>query len=192
MIVPDLGIPSPQGKDYTLIGTAALYRKRTACQQMTSWVLMHHLLRANYDAVGSEYHNTVEPSETSSNEGARSHEHGRNVESMEEIEDNTISISWSNTRINTDKNASLEGKIQADLVLATDSPSSTTRSLLPSTTNASHLPSRTYAGYVAFRDTAPGSKFTILTSYDSQGRSNGAAWRWDSTVSSVCILCSLD
>ena len=133
-----------------------IIQKENSVQQMTSWDLVYHLLRANFDAVGSDYLNGAEPPKPNSNEGIGKYEFGRKVEAVEEAENNKVSISWSNTR--QDQTSPSEGTVQADLLLAADGPSSKIRSLLPSISNISPLPPRTYAGYVAFRGTVPESQ----------------------------------
>lgn len=117
-------------------------------QQMTSWDLLYHLLRANCDGVRSEY---AEVPQSEDNEGCLSYEYGCTVtdiktpsstsgSGLDYPESVEISIKHHSGEIST---------TNADLVIAADGPSSSVR--------AKYYPdvARTYAGYVAWRGTVP-------------------------------------
>jgi 2-polyprenyl-6-methoxyphenol hydroxylase-like FAD-dependent oxidoreductase len=117
-------------------------------QQMTSWDLLYHLLRANCDGVKSEYAEVPKPQE---NEGTLSYEYGCTVTDIKTPNSTTISdMDYSEPVQITIKHSSGKTSItEADLVIAADGPSSTIR--------ARYHPEvkRTYAGYVAWRGTVP-------------------------------------
>ena len=117
-------------------------------QQMTSWDLLYHLLRANYDGVESEYANVPDPE---NGEGTVAYEYGCTVTDIETPKTTTSpELDFSHPVTLTIKHHS--GKTsttKVDLVIAADGPSSTIRAM--------YLPDvkRTYAGYVAWRGTVP-------------------------------------
>ncbi|KAF1914549.1 monooxygenase [Ampelomyces quisqualis] len=124
-------------------------------QQMTSWDLLYHVLRANYDGVKSEYAKVPDPED---GEGSVAYEYGCTVSDIKTPKSTPRpDLDFSQPIKLTIKHHS--GSIsttEADLVIAADGPSSTLR--------AKYLPDikRTYAGYVAWRGTV--SESAISTS----------------------------
>ncbi|KAG8528804.1 uncharacterized protein KY384_006493 [Bacidia gigantensis] len=105
-------------------------------QRMTSWDLLYHILRANYDCVGSDYCQTPA---TEDGEGTSSYNYGRQVLGLKTVGER-IQVEYDTTQGNC-------STATADLVIAADGPSSTVRRLLTPEIQ------RTYAGYVAWRGT---------------------------------------
>ncbi len=110
-------------------------------QKMTSWDLLYHLLRANFDGVESGYCKVPEPFET---DGQSAYEYGHMVRSVKDL-GGRVEVEYE------DRMGSVDATL-ADLVIGADGPSSTLRNML--------LPDvkREYAGYVAWRGTAPEAK----------------------------------
>jgi 2-polyprenyl-6-methoxyphenol hydroxylase-like FAD-dependent oxidoreductase len=106
------------------------------CQNMTSWDLVYHILRANVDGVKSEYCSVPEEDR---DEKRVKHLHGHKVTGLHERGEKII--------VQFETGDREKGEIEADLLIAADGPSSTIRSLLAPNTQ------RTYAGYVALRGT---------------------------------------
>jgi 2-polyprenyl-6-methoxyphenol hydroxylase-like FAD-dependent oxidoreductase len=128
-------------------------------QQMTSWDLLYHLLRANFDGVESEY--SKAPAKESS-ETTTKYEYGSTVTDIAVPKiSSTTSLDLTHPIEVKLKNPSGESStIKADLVIAADGPSSAIRSI--------YYPNihRSYAGYVAWRGTVPEnlvSPFTLST-----------------------------
>jgi 2-polyprenyl-6-methoxyphenol hydroxylase-like FAD-dependent oxidoreductase len=119
-------------------------------QQMTSWDLLYHLLRANFDGVKSEYAKVPEAEE---GEGSVSYEYGCSVVDVKvpkSTSGSTQELDMSNpVRITFQDRDGQTTSTDADLVIAADGPSSKIR--------ANYFPDikRTYAGYVAWRGTVP-------------------------------------
>jgi 2-polyprenyl-6-methoxyphenol hydroxylase-like FAD-dependent oxidoreductase len=117
-------------------------------QQMTSWDLLYHLLRTNYDATKTEY---AEVPEQEEGEGMTAYEYGCTVTDIKApYATSTANLDLSESVKLTIKHQSGEiSTTEADLVIAADGPSSTIRGM--------YLPDvkRTYAGYVAWRGTVP-------------------------------------
>ena len=107
-------------------------------QSMTSWDLLYHILRANFDGLESAY---VEVPAKSPEEGDATYDYGYHVTRVA-YEEGKLMLGF------VDKDGN-EGVTGADFVIAADGPSSTVRELL--------LPEvhRRYAGYVAWRGTVP-------------------------------------
>ncbi|KAF2819293.1 monooxygenase [Ophiobolus disseminans] len=105
-------------------------------QNMTSWDLVYHMLRANVDGVKSAY---CEVPDEDKDDGRVKHLHGHKVTGLKEKEDKMV--------VNYEASDGNEGEMEADLVIGADGPSSTVRSLLAPQVE------RKYAGYVALRGT---------------------------------------
>lgn len=121
-------------------------RREESVQQMTSWDLMYHLLRANFDSVESDY---AKVPYSEDGDGSVTYEYGCTVTDIR------VPTSLWSTSLDFSKPLEITGKrhsgqtfsTSADLVIAADGPSSTVRSL--------YFPEvqRKYAGYVAWRGT---------------------------------------
>lgn len=114
-------------------------------QQMTSWDLLYHVLRANFDGVDSEYAKAP-PAE--SHEGTATYDYGHTVTDIE-----TTSAEEPLT-IKTKTSTGEDTTFQADLLIGADGPSSTVRTLIDPDVQ------RTYAGYAAWRGTVPESQIS--------------------------------
>ncbi|OSS48929.1 hypothetical protein B5807_07073 [Epicoccum nigrum] len=108
-------------------------------QHMTSWDLLYHLLRANFDGVGSEYAKAPAPE---AHEGVTTYNYGHQVIKVNVENAKSLSI-----LARTSKGDDV--KIDADIIIGADGPSSEIRKLIDSSVK------RTYAGYVAWRGTVP-------------------------------------
>ncbi|KAH7346943.1 hypothetical protein BKA66DRAFT_433203, partial [Pyrenochaeta sp. MPI-SDFR-AT-0127] len=115
-----------------------IIHKEDMRQNMTSWDLVYHMLRANVDEVKSEYCEVPKEDELASKV---THLHGHKVVGLEEDGDKVIA------KYETVEGT--KGEMLADLVIGADGPSSTIRSILDPDVE------RTYAGYVALRGTVP-------------------------------------
>ncbi|MCJ1394607.1 hypothetical protein MMC18_007487 [Xylographa bjoerkii] len=115
-----------------------IHRENTT-QQMTSWDLLYHLLRANFDGVKSDYCE-VPPSAPS--DGSGSYEYGHMVKGIRDGHDGKVEVDFEDR----DGNKTSES---VDMLIGSDGASSTLRKIL--------LPDvkREYAGYVAWRGTVP-------------------------------------
>lgn len=113
-----------------------IVHKEDMRQNMTSWDLVYHMLRANVDGVESEYCDVPKDDESA---GIVKHLHGHKVTAVHDKGDKMI--------VHYEKNNGITGEVEADLIIGADGPSSTIRSILAPTVE------RTYAGYVALRGT---------------------------------------
>jgi 2-polyprenyl-6-methoxyphenol hydroxylase-like FAD-dependent oxidoreductase len=123
-----------------------IVHKEDMRQNMTSWDLVYHMLRANVDGVKSDYCEV--PKEDEKNDRVK-HLHGHKVTGLEDKADKIV--------IEYEINDGKKGSIEADLVIGADGPSSMIRSIL--TPNVE----RKYAGYVALRGTVPEDSVTPKT-----------------------------
>ncbi|KAK1750126.1 hypothetical protein QBC47DRAFT_407354 [Echria macrotheca] len=109
-------------------------------QNMSSWDLTYHILRANYDGTPSPYCEVPSPDP---HHGKATHHHDRTVTSVGLSADKSrVLVHWKST-----STPSLTGTLEADRVVGADGPSSTIRSLFHPEVQ------RTYAGYCALRGT---------------------------------------
>jgi 2-polyprenyl-6-methoxyphenol hydroxylase-like FAD-dependent oxidoreductase len=113
-----------------------IVHKEDMRQNMTSWDLVYHMLRANVDGVKSDY---CEVPEDDNNDGRVKHLHGHKVTGLNEKGEKIV--------VQYETHDGKNGEMEADLVIGADGPSSTIRSIL--TPNVE----RKYAGYVALRGT---------------------------------------
>lgn len=104
-------------------------------QHMTSWDLLYHLLRTNFDGVESEYAQVPAPEDR---EGTATYDYGHQVTDIDFKENLLIKAKTSRDETVT---------IEADLLIAADGPSSTIRKFIDPSVQ------RKYAGYVAWRGT---------------------------------------
>jgi 2-polyprenyl-6-methoxyphenol hydroxylase-like FAD-dependent oxidoreductase len=111
-------------------------------QHMTSWDLLYHVLRANFDGVESEYAQAP-PSED--HEGTADYEYGHQFTEVKLNGAQPLTINAATPHGNT-------VTFDADMLIGADGPSSTVRKLIDPSVQ------RTYAGYVAWRGTVPESK----------------------------------
>ena len=116
-------------------------------QRMTSWDLLYHLLRTNYDGTKTDYAQVPVAEE---GEGKTSYEYGCTVTSVEAPKPTSAQPDFSNpVKISVQHKSGETFTTDADLVIAADGPSSKIR--------AEYFPDvrREYAGYVAWRGTVP-------------------------------------
>jgi 2-polyprenyl-6-methoxyphenol hydroxylase-like FAD-dependent oxidoreductase len=117
-------------------------------QHMTSWDLLYHLLRSNYDGTETDYAKVPTKEE---GDGNTSYEYGCTVTSVAAPKpppDSDLDFSEP-VKINVQHKSGETFTTEADLVVAADGPSSKIR--------AEYFPAakRKYAGYVAWRGTVP-------------------------------------
>ncbi|KAF9695534.1 hypothetical protein EKO04_006454 [Ascochyta lentis] len=108
-------------------------------QQMTSWDLLYHLLRANFDQVDSEY---ARAPASEANQGTTTYDYGHQV----------VDVDFKSTEPLSIKSKTSTGDtvtINADIVIGADGPSSMIRKFIDPGVQ------RKYAGYVAWRGTVP-------------------------------------
>ncbi|KAF1837427.1 FAD/NAD(P)-binding domain-containing protein [Decorospora gaudefroyi] len=117
-------------------------------QQMTSWDLLYHLLRTNYDGTETEY---AKVPTAEHGEGKTSYEYGCTVTKVETPKSSSPDrLDFSEpVKVAVQHKSGESFTTDADLVIAADGPSSKIR--------AEYFPDlkRTYAGYVAWRGTVP-------------------------------------
>ena len=114
-------------------------------QRMTSWDLLYHLLRTNYDGTKTDYAEVPTPEE---GECKTSYEYGCTVTKVEAPKPSTAPVnSQEPVRVTYQHKSGDISTTDADLVIAADGPSSKIR--------AEYFPDvkRKYAGYVAWRGT---------------------------------------
>lgn len=108
-------------------------------QQMTSWDLLYHLLRANFDGVDSKYAKAVASDQY---EGITTYSYGHQVTGIDFECAEPLSIKAKTSTGDT-------VTFHADLLIGADGPSSMIRKFIDPKVE------RTYAGYVAWRGTVP-------------------------------------
>ncbi|KAB8527820.1 hypothetical protein FH972_025471 [Carpinus fangiana] len=108
-------------------------------QKMTSWDLLYHLLRINFDGVSQEANGDTVLKEN--DYGKATYEYGAAVTNVERADGGYVDVIYTSSGQGTTK--------PTDLLIAADGPSSTIRTILAPSTR------RTYAGYVAWRGTVP-------------------------------------
>ena len=120
---------------------------------MTSWDLLYHLLRANFDGSPSDYCKVPQPVE---GDGTAEYKVGYDITGVRETEDG-IEISWKRSHHASSGDTNGTGTFTTPLLLAADGPSSTLRRhLLPDV-------KREYTGYVAWRGTVNESNLSEST-----------------------------
>lgn len=98
-------------------------------QKMTNWNLLYYLLRANFDAVRSEYVYRIREvmAEGEKNVwGKARYSYGKKVTSVKEAGDR-VEVQFENTVNGEDRRID---NLSADLLIAADGPSSTVQRLL--------------------------------------------------------------
>lgn len=116
-------------------------------QRMTSWDLLYHVLRTNYDGTKTDYAEVPVPED---GEGRTSYEYGCTVTSVSVPNPSATQLDFSDPiQVTYRHKAGAISTAEADLVIAADGPSSQIRT--------EYFPDvkRTYAGYVAWRGTVP-------------------------------------
>jgi 2-polyprenyl-6-methoxyphenol hydroxylase-like FAD-dependent oxidoreductase len=108
-------------------------------QHMTSWDLLYHLLRANFDGVESEYAKAPVPE---AREGTTTYDYGHQVVDVDYKNTEPLSIK---AKTSTGDTVALD----ADMLIGADGPSSMVRKFIDANVQ------RKYAGYVAWRGTVP-------------------------------------
>lgn len=108
-------------------------------QHMTSWDLLYHILRSNYDGVDSGYTKAPSPQ---TQEGTTSYEYGHHVTELNFGYPDSLAIKAINSK-------GEEFMIEADLLIGADGPSSSIRKYIDPDAR------RKYVGYVAWRGTVP-------------------------------------
>ncbi|KZV98097.1 FAD/NAD(P)-binding domain-containing protein [Exidia glandulosa HHB12029] len=122
--------------------SGAIVHSARAEQHMTSWDLLYHLLRANYDGINSDY---VTPPARVEGDGEVEYRYDCRVTAIEDLgEGKGVSVTYK-THANPDAEETLTG----DMLIAADGASSFVRTLLFPDAK------RTYAGYIGWRGTAP-------------------------------------
>ena len=109
--------------------------KEASSQFMTSWNLLYHLGRDQFD------------DKINSTDGEASYEYGRTATSIRDM-GSQIEVEYQQNRQGNQQTTS--GTIRGDFLIVADGPSSHLRNLILEDQEA-----RTYAGYVAFRGTVP-------------------------------------
>ncbi|KAF1364495.1 FAD/NAD(P)-binding domain-containing protein [Lizonia empirigonia] len=104
---------------------------------MTSWDLLYHLLRTNFDGVDSDYARAPAPE---AHKGTATYEYGHQVTDINFKKDLTIKARTSKEDIIT---------VNADVLIGADGPGSMVRKFIDPEVQ------RKYAGYVAWRGTVP-------------------------------------
>jgi 2-polyprenyl-6-methoxyphenol hydroxylase-like FAD-dependent oxidoreductase len=126
-------------------------KREQKTQQMTSWDLLYHICRANFDGLKTDYVSGEVARGKGEGEGV--YEYGRQVQSIESHGDG-VKVSYVSTLKGDDHDAVKH--MNVDLVVVADGPSSEMRrKLCPAS------PKRTYAGYVAFRGTVPETELSL-------------------------------
>jgi 2-polyprenyl-6-methoxyphenol hydroxylase-like FAD-dependent oxidoreductase len=133
-------------------------------QWMTSWDLLYHLGRANFDGQKSAHVSEIWDQVLQSPDGdilkeawgRAKYEYGRSVEDLRAVDDK-VEVTWRDTRDGSDTAGQLT-RMMADFVVCADGPSSRTRGML-----LGEVAQRKYAGYVAFRGTVPESELEQAT-----------------------------
>lgn len=121
-------------------------------QQMTSWDLLYHLLRSNYDGMETGYAKIPEPTAI---EGHTSYEYGCTVSDIDARQSSSPAQRNSNSvKITVQHQSGDTSTSEADLIIAADGPSSSIRT--------KYFPEieRKYVGYVAWRGTVLETKIS--------------------------------
>lgn len=122
--------------------------RESSLQHMTSWDLLYHICRANFDGVKSEYIKPENLAAARAGGGGQGiYQHGRHVVGLEPA-GSKAKVSFRST-IDGENKDEVTDEL-ADFVVVAEGPSSEIRAQLSPSS-----PRRTYAGYVAFRGTVP-------------------------------------
>ncbi|KAK5993007.1 2,6-dihydroxypyridine 3-monooxygenase-like protein [Cladobotryum mycophilum] len=131
--------------------------RKASVQQMTSWDLLYHVLRANFDGLRSDYVREIpEGVLEGAVRGDAAYHHGVLVTGVRDT-GSGVEISWK-SNLSGEEAETLTKLLIADNVIIADGSSSTMRAILtPSSAT------RTYAGYVAFRGTVSESMLSSFS-----------------------------
>ncbi|KAI1264468.1 FAD/NAD(P)-binding domain-containing protein [Xylariaceae sp. FL1019] len=141
------------GRDgYAIKSTARVYlnrdgqvvHRKESEQYMTSWDMIYHLLRSNYDGYSSEY---CEVPPTNQDHGEVEYAYDRTV-----VDIQLSPSSFDKVAVQWKSSTGTSGSITADYVIGADGPSSTVRTLALGLEGKPPV-DRTYAGYCALRGT---------------------------------------
>ncbi|PQE04665.1 Monooxygenase FAD-binding protein [Rutstroemia sp. NJR-2017a BBW] len=125
---------------------AAVKRRLNKPLQMTSWAVIYHRLRANFDGFASEFCPEPPVSSEKSTGGSALFDTGKQVTSVARVHDDDEAVEVTYRDL---QNGDQEGTLRADLVILADGANSSVRTkLFPEV-------ERKYVGYVAFRGTVP-------------------------------------
>lgn len=124
--------------------------RESSTQHMTSWDLVYHICRANFDGLKSDYVKADVRAQKAA--GSGTYQHGRQVVGLESA-GQKVKVSFQSTLDEEDKD-DVKDEL-ADFVVVTDGASSRLRQQLSPSSSQ-----RTYAGYVAFRGTIPESEIS--------------------------------
>ncbi|KAF3937333.1 hypothetical protein ABW19_dt0203247 [Dactylella cylindrospora] len=113
-------------------------------QKMTSWDLVYHVLRANFDGQQSSY--IPQPPKEPEGTGEAVYEYGRKMTGYKVIGDKIIVFA---EKVRNDEAAGEVVEVTGDVLIGADGPSSTIRGMLEPEVQ------RKYVGYVAWRGTVP-------------------------------------
>lgn len=127
-------------------------QEESSLQHMTSWDLVYHICRANFDGVRSEYIKSDNWSGVRRGGGQGTYQYGRQVVGLESA-GSKVKVSFRST-INGENKTDVADEV-ADFVVVADGASSEMRRLLSPSSSP-----RTYAGYVAFLGTVPEADLT--------------------------------
>ncbi|KAL1605333.1 hypothetical protein SLS60_004881 [Paraconiothyrium brasiliense] len=108
-------------------------------QHMTSWDLLYHVLRANFDGVDSDYAEAPAPE---AHEGTTAYMYGHQVTDIIFNDPQSVVVKTKTTNGDV-------FSFDADMLIGADGPSSTVRELIDPNVQ------RKYTGYVAWRGTVP-------------------------------------
>ncbi len=140
-------IPSP-GVQW-LNKDAGVSRRVNRPLQMTSWGVIYHRLRANFDGLASSF--CAKPPAAGEKDGPATFDLGKRVTKLHVVNDG-IEVDYEDL-LDDNKN----GSMHADIVILSDGANSSLRgTLFPEI-------ERAYAGYVAFRGTVPESEVSEET-----------------------------
>ena len=123
---------------------SAVKRRSNKPLQMTSWGVIYHHLRANFDSFASNF--CPNPPKPEESDGTAVFDRGKRVTGLSRIHSG-VEITYEDLL-----NKSEGGTLQADMAIIANGANSTLRSAIFSGVE------RVYAGYVAFRGTVPESE----------------------------------
>jgi 2-polyprenyl-6-methoxyphenol hydroxylase-like FAD-dependent oxidoreductase len=156
---------------------AAVKRRVNKPLQMTSWSVIYHRLRANFDGFASEFCPEPPVLSEKSTGGSALFDTGKQVTSVTRVhdDDEAVEVTYQDLQ-----NGDQEGTLRADLVILADGANSSVRAkLFPDV-------ERKYVGYVAFRGTVPEAEVSEEAKriFDP----NLTYFAWDGGYILLCVL----